>query len=130
MTSRYYVKPESTDFLTSLCPSPLVTDLVTKQIGIDPDKRIWTFHFEGARQGTTEFWNELAEKIKIAVPEILHVEFEWEEEESLEDYMEQVVKSFAMQPVKYSSPAPSNGNGNGNGERRRERERFTNRNQG
>ncbi|NLJ75546.1 MAG: PolC-type DNA polymerase III [Firmicutes bacterium] len=120
MASRYYLKPESTDFLASLCPSPLVTDLVIKQIGIDPDKRVWTFYFSGPRRGTAEFWNELGEKIKTAVPEILHVEFEWEEE-SLEEYMEQVVKSFAMQPVKYSSPTPPNGNGNGNGNGTRRR---------
>ncbi len=115
-----YLQPENKYFLSSLRPSPLLETVEIIEIGIDPDLRVWTFHLSGAARGDKHLWEELANRIQDAVPEVSKVLFRWEEE-SDENYLENAIKQVNIIPVGYGTPTNGNssGNGNGNGEGRR-----------
>ncbi|HHT42828.1 MAG TPA: PolC-type DNA polymerase III [Firmicutes bacterium] len=118
----FSIEPENRFFLASLSSHPLVQQLEIECIGVDPQRRAWTFVLKGAPQGDPALWDELRQAVRNLHPEVAHVSFEWtdaakEPNESEQAYLENAIKQVNGGPINYGTAATgsSNGNGNGNG---------------
>ena len=109
----FYLEPEDKYYLASLSSNPLAAKLEIDQIGVDPERREWTFILKGSPQGNESLFEELGQAVRNSVPEVLSVRFEWTApEDSNELYLQQ-----AVQQVKRVQAAmvAENGGANGNG---------------
>ncbi|NMB20506.1 MAG: PolC-type DNA polymerase III [Firmicutes bacterium] len=123
-----YLEPEDKYYLASLSSNPLAASLEIVKIGVDSERREWTFVIEGRPQGDQAFWDELSQAVRNLVPEVLSVRFEWTvDDDSDELYLQQAFKQVRMvqQASVVAESANSNGNGNGspNGRQNNRRKR-------
>lgn len=122
----YYLKPENRFYFATISTHPLAQELEIEEIGVDPEKREWTFTLKGSPRGDQSFWDALALIIQGQVTGVSNVVFTWEdakakESESNDSYLENAIKQVNMKPVGYGSQPAPNGNGRAprNGKRRR-----------
>ena len=73
----FYLEPEDRFYLASLSSHPVAQRVEIAEIGIDPEKREWTFILKGKPQGDEALWEEIAQAVRNQVPEVLSVRFEW-----------------------------------------------------
>ncbi len=122
MGAIYVIKPDRSDFLSSLSPDPITKSVEIKHIEVDSANHSWKIHLVGQRQGTDEFWYNIAEKLKAEIPQVKQVEFVWDELEAVDDisYMANVIKNFTPPPIVAVEDKPVKQT---NGGRRRSRKR-------
>lgn len=113
MGSVYVIKPDRRDFLANFSPDPITESVEIKQIEVDPVNHSWKFLLVGRRQGTAEFWDQLAKELQAKIPQVKQVEFVWEEPDPTDDlsYMDHVIKNFTppVITVEDQPDKPANG---------------------
>ncbi|HBG02261.1 MAG TPA: hypothetical protein DDW87_11905, partial [Firmicutes bacterium] len=119
----FYLEPEDSYYLASLSSNPIAQKLEIAKIGVHPELREWTFVIKGKPQGDQGLWQELAQAVKSAAPEVLSVRFDWTMEDSDSDvtYLEQAIKQVQSQVENgsmVSEPNVSTPRRNGNGRKR------------
>lgn len=109
MDSVVIIKPENNQVLTQLSPDPILKSVTIKQIEVNQAKRSWTVVFEGNKQGSKDFWDQLASQLVDNISEIDQVNFVWDQPQ--DDYMESLMKNFKGPQPNSTQEAPStNGN--------------------
>jgi len=122
-----YLEPEDKYYLASLSSNPIAANLEITEIGVDLEQREWTFLVKGEPQGDKALWDELAQAVRSAVPEVLRVRFEWTAQagESDESFSQQVYLQQAVKQVRQveTFAVAENGGSNGNSRRNNRRKR-------
>lgn len=117
-----YLEPEDRYYLASLSSHPISQELEIVEIGIDPERKEWTFLLKGKPRGDADLWYELSEAVRQAVPEVQRVRFEWTMEMEHHEDSDELYLQKAVQQVKLVTPETVTENGgNGNGKRNRRR---------
>ncbi|HKM43804.1 MAG TPA: PolC-type DNA polymerase III [Limnochordia bacterium] len=121
----FYLEPEDKYYLASLSSNPIAASLEIAEIGVDPERREWTFRIKGGPQGDEALWEELGQAVRNLVPEVSSVRFEWTlQQDSDEYYLQQAVKQ--VRRVKQTSVVAESGtsnNRNGSGRQNSRRKR-------
>ncbi len=113
----HFIKPQEPCILAGFHTDPLFEKQEVLEIGVNPERKEWTFVLNGTRQGSPELWKELAEAIKARVPEVSSVIFSWdgEEEQNAVDsdaaYLERAIKQINKK--QFESPPPPKPAANG-----------------
>jgi DNA polymerase-3 subunit alpha (Gram-positive type) len=95
----FYLEPEDRFYLASLSSHPVAQRVEIAEIGIDPEKREWTFILKGKPQGDEALWEEIAQAVRNQVPEVLSVRFEWTNQNADSDhlYLEKAIQTVQNQ---------------------------------
>lgn len=125
MDSVVIIKPNNNQVLTQFSPNPILKTISIKQIEVNQKERCWNVVFEGKKEGSPEFWDQLANQLVANISEIDQVKFIWDEPK--DDYMESLMKNFkGPQPNSTQEPPSTNGQPKRSRSRRRKIDREIN----